>query len=210
MSKKDIKEFAQEVDIPYLVHFTHISNLESIVENGFLSREIVDEMELDAVTNDEGRYDGRVHTISLSIAHPNDLMFYKYREKDDDWCVIALKRKVLWELDCLFLRNNAADGRMSRLGDDELSTITAFKSMYEEMDELDSREEQCLEPFDPTDKQAEILVPHHIPAEYILGVFVSNRQIKKNYSDLLSEYQVKVNSPNKGVYASRLYRRKWQ
>lgn len=210
MNKRQIKEYAQEIEIPYLLHFTHISNLESIIENGLLSRELVDELPHEVVTNDTGRYDGRENTISLSIAHPNDLMFYKYRENDEEWCVLALNKKVLWELDCLFFKHNAADSRMSRLDDDELSTIDAFRSMYEEMDELDSREEQFLKPYDPTDKQAEILVFNEIPAEYILGVFVASRQIKKNYSDLLSDVQVKVNSPNKGVFASRLYRRKWQ
>ena len=210
MSKKEIKEFAQELEIPHLVHFTHVSNLESIMEKGLLSREKIDDLDEDAVINDEERYDGRAHTISLSIAHPNDLMFYKYRSNDEDWCVIGLKRKVLWELDCLFLKNNAADTRMSNKGDNELSTVASFRSMYEEMDDLDTREEQCLKPFDPTDRQAEILVPEEIPVEYIIGVYVSSRKIKKLYSELLADYQVKVHSSDKGVYASRLYRRKWQ
>jgi hypothetical protein len=210
MSKKEIKAFAQELEIPHLVHFTHISNLESIMEKGLLSRKKVDDLDEDTVTNDEERHDRRTHTISLSIAHPNDLMFYKYRDKDEDWCVIGLKKKVLWELGCLFLKNNAADARMSNKEDKELSTLTAFRSMYDEMDDLDTREEQCLKPFDPTDKQAEILVPEEIPVEYIIGVYVSSRKIKKLYSELLADYQVKVHSPDKGVYASRLYRRKWQ
>ena len=169
MSRKEIKNFAQGIDIPYLVHFTHIANLESIVENGLISRDRVDELDEDIVTNDKERYDGRTYTISLSIAHPNDQMFYKYRGKDEDWCVVALKSKLLWELDCLFLKNNAADGRMSNKNDDELSNIDAFKSMYEEMDDFDSREEQCLESYDPTDKQAEILVLDEVPIEYMLG-----------------------------------------
>lgn len=208
MSKKEIKAFAQELEIPYLVHFTHISNLKSIMENGLLSREKVDDLDEDAVTNDDQRYDGRAHTISLSIAHPNYRMFYKYRGNDEDWCVIGLKRKTLWEQDCLFFKNNAADARMSGKGDNELSTVAAFKSMYDEMEDLDTREEQCLKPYDPTDRQAEVLVPEEIPVEYIIGVYVSSRKIKKRYSDLLADYQVKVHSPGKGVYASRLYRRK--
>ncbi len=210
MNKKEIKKFAVELDIPYLLHFTHISNLESILENGLYSRETVDAMDQEIITNDEGRYDGRTNTISLSIAHPNDRMFTKYREKDGDWCVLALRRRLLWELDCLFFKYNAADGRISGKDDDELSGIDAFKLMYEELDELDSREDQCLEPYDPTDKQAEVLVLDYIPVEYIFGVVVSNRQIKKNYKDILDEYKVVINSPGKGVYASRLYRRKWQ
>lgn len=210
MSKKEIESFAKELDIPYLLHFTHIDNLQSILENGLFSRDKVDKMGAGIITNDDGRYDGRRSTISLSIAHPNDRMFSKYREMDEEWCVLALRRKLLWELDCLFFKHNAADGRISRVGNEELSSIEAFKAMFEELEELDSREDQCLEPYDPTDKQAEVLAFDHITPEYIFGVVVSNRQVKKNYKDLLEGYKTAINSPGKGVYASRLYRRKWQ
>lgn len=210
MNRIEIKKFAEELKIPYLVHFTHISNLESIVQRGLLSRKKVDALAEDFLTNDEARYDGRTHTISLSVAHPNDRMFYKYRDEHEDWCVIVLKSSVLWKLNCLFLKYNAADARMSNLDDGQLSTIEAFRSMYEEMDDLPSRNEQCLMAYDPTDKQAEILINEDIPAEYILGVIVGSRQVKKNHSEMLAGYQVKVHSPDKGFYASRLYRRKWQ
>lgn len=210
MSKKEIESFSKELDIPYLLHFTHIDNLQSILENGLFSRDKVDQMGTGIITNDDGRYDGRRNTISLSIAHPNDRMFSKYREKDEDWCVLALRSKLLWELDCLFFKYNAADGRISRVGNKELSSLEAFKAMFEEIEELDSREDQCLEPYDPTDKQAEVLFFDHIPLKYIFGVFVSNRKVKKNYKGLLDGYKTAINSPGKGVYASRLYRRKWQ
>lgn len=206
--KKEIMSLAKSLEIPCLVHFTHISNLESIIENGLLSREKVERLAEEAVTNDEDRHDGRVHTISLSIAHPNDRMFYKYRIKDEEWCVIGMRSKVLWELDCLFLKNNAADDRMRTKGDDELNTVAAFRSMYDEMDDLSSREQQCLKSFDPTDLQAEILVPDKIPVEYILGVCVSNSQVKKRYNELLADYEIIVNPPNKGYYATRSYHRR--
>lgn len=210
MSKQEIKSYAKQLDIPYLLHFTHISNLTGIMDKGLLSRESVESLGDGIHINDEGRYDGRKKTISLSIAHPNDRMFYKYREKDEDWCIIALKRKVLWSLDCLFFKSNAAGGEISHLDDKELSTIDAFKGMYLERDDLDSRKEQCLKSYDPTDKEAEILVYDHISPEYIGAVVLSNRQVKKKYKDLLADVQIAINSPNKGLYANRLYRRKWQ
>jgi hypothetical protein len=210
MSKKEIREYVEELEIPYLLHFTHISNLERIMEKGLLSREAVDASNDEIHTNDEGRFDGRTNTVSLSIAHPNDRMFYKYREIDEDWCVVALDEEVLWKLDCLFFKNNAAVSEMSCLKDHEVSTIESFKGMYEEQEHLNSREDQCLKPYDPTDKEAEVLVVGDVPLEYICAVVLSNRQAKKKYKDLLSDVQIAINSPNKGVYASRLYRRKWQ
>jgi len=210
MSKEEIELYAKELKIPYLVHFTHISNLEGIMENGLISREKVDSSKEKIHTNDEGRYDGRVNTISLSIAHPNDRMFYKYRDNDEDWCILVLGKKMLWELGCLFFKSNAAGGEISHLEDEELSTIEAFRGMYNEQDYLDSRKEQCLKSYDPTDKEVEILVCDHVPTKYIGAVVLSNRQVKKKYKDLLSDVEIAINSPDKGLYASRLYRRKWQ
>jgi hypothetical protein len=211
MSKKNIKDAAKKIEIPYLLHFTHISNLEGIFEEGIHSRDVVDQSDEEIKINDEGRYDGRTNTISLSIAHPNDVMFMKYHQKNfENWGVVVLKKSLLWELDCLFLKHNAADASVSGISDDELSTIASFHSMYDEFDHLDSREEQCLEDFDPTDKQAEVMVLDHIPRDYILGVVLSNRKVKKSFKDVLEDVSVKIHSPNKGVFASRLYRRKWQ
>jgi len=210
MIREDIKDYVKSIKIPYLVHFTHISNLESILENGLLSRENVDGLEQEAVTNDELRLDDHLETVSVSIAHPNDKMFYKYRENDQDWCVIIINPRVMWRQDCLFYKHNAADARVSNLTSKYLASLESLKEMYEEIDDLDDRKEQCLKDFDPTDIQAEILVNGNIPTKYICAVVVTNRKIKKKYNDLSDDVKFIINSPNKGVYASRLYRRKWQ
>lgn len=210
MSRKEIKEFVQELAIPYLVHFTHISNLENIFEYGLLSRDAVDERIKDAVTNDADRHDKRTYTVSASIAHPNDLMFYKYRDVDDDWVVIAIKRRVLWSGNCMFFKHNAADGTMSCLKDDEVKGVKALRVLYEELIGFDSREEQGLLPYDPTDRQAEVLIENGVAVDNLLGVFVSNRMVKKKCKDLLGDIQIKINQPDKGVFASRRYRRIFQ
>jgi hypothetical protein len=211
MSKKNIKDAAKKIEVPYLLHFTHISNLEGIFEEGINSRDVVDQSDDEIMINDEDRYDGRTNTISLSIAHPNDVMFMKYHQKSfGNWAVIVLKRSVLWELDCLFFKHNAADASVSGMSNGELSTIESFHSMYDEFDHLDSREEQCLEDFDPTDKQAEVMVLDHIPRDYILGVVVSNRAVKKSVKDTIEDVSIKIHRPNKDFFASRYYRRKWQ
>lgn len=206
MSKERIREIVDNLGIPALVHFTQLTNLESILKRGLLCRDDIDgEVEV----NDELRLDGRPNTISTSIAFPNSRMFYKYRqEKDGLWCVVGISKRVLWEHECLFCKHNAADARISCLSDKELSTPEALLSMYDELNGVDSRAEQKLRTYDPTDVQAEVLVKGNIPPKFIVGVVFPDRPSKDKYSHLTSKRKVIQHSRNKGYFASRSYVRR--
>lgn len=204
--KSKIRSFVEELGLPALVHFTQVSNLESILENGLHARDnLPDGVDI----NDLKRLDGRENTISTSIAFPNSRMFYKYRnEKGGNWCVIGISKRVLWELDCLFCRHNAADIRISRMPDHQLSTIDAFQDMYREMAGLDSRETQSLRSYDPTDEQAEVLIRGHIPSKYIVGVVFADKPSRARFEEALKKRKVILHSKNKGYFASRSYVRR--
>jgi hypothetical protein len=206
MAIEEIKAFTKEKEIPCLLHFTHISNLESILDKGLLSRDIVNKDIKDAETNDELRLDNHTDTISLSIGFPNSPMFYKYRnEKEGEWCVIGINKRVLWKNNVLFCKHNAADGRMLGKSKDSLSSIDALKSMYDEG--IESRADQALKIFDPTDVQAEVLAFNEIKVEDFIGVVFPSRAAKKRYKDLLGELQGKVHPGVKGYFANRTYHR---
>ncbi|WP_164519193.1 DarT ssDNA thymidine ADP-ribosyltransferase family protein [Pseudoalteromonas rubra] len=209
-NKALIRRFAEEKEIPYLIHFTRVSNLESIVRYGLVSRDKIDQGLYQGMVNDNERLDYRRDTVSVSIAHPNDKMFYKYRNIDSEWCVLGIDVKVLWEQDCLFFKHNAADASVSHLPEQALRGVGAFQSMYDEFPWLSSRMEQGLLGCDPTDVQAEVLVKNYIPTNSIFGIAVSNRQVKKNIAHFTNHLKVAINEPNKILYASRSYRRKWQ
>lgn len=206
MSKEKIKKFAGEIEIPALVHFTPISNLENILKKGILCREDIDDT---AETNDELRLDGRKNTISTSIAFPNSSMFYKYRqEKGGLWAVVGISKKVLWELDCLFCKHNAADNRISQLSNESLSVVDALKAMYDEHDGMPSREDQRLRKYDPTDVQAEVLIEKHIPAKYLVGIVFPDKPSREKHANLTKKRKVIEHSRNKGYFASRSYVRR--
>lgn len=168
-SSRDIKSVAASLNIENLYHFTNVSNLESIFERGILSVSRLREMKTSFLLNDEKRYDGRFNRISASISFPNEKMFYKYRmlSPNEDWALIRLDVRVLYELDCLFCPYNAADKRISISLDSDLRGGEALRAMID--NDSESRP-GYLEMSDPTDVQAEVLILDEIPVEYITAV----------------------------------------
>ena len=73
----EIEKVVNERDIRWLMHFTRIENLESILENGLLPRNSFERLDIEPLTNDSLRLDGFLEAISLSIQSPNYKMFYK-------------------------------------------------------------------------------------------------------------------------------------
>ncbi|HCD1288798.1 TPA: DUF4433 domain-containing protein [Vibrio parahaemolyticus] len=207
MSRKEaIKQIIEDQKIPALTHFTSLSNLESILENGLYSRDKVDES---VEVNDEKRLDGRKDTISTSIGFPNSKMFYKYRnQKGGRWCVVAISKSVLTDLDCMFCKHNAADARISGLTDEELAKPESLAGMYDEIAGLPSRGDQKLRAYDATDVQAEVLIRDHIPAKYIVGIAFQDKPSRDKFEELAGKRKIVVHSRNKGLFGAREYVRR--
>lgn len=92
----DIKLIFQEKEVPFLVHFTNIKNLESIFIHGLVPRKILAELKLESEMNDAYRLDGHEDSNSLSVAFPNCQMFYKIRQKNEDqYCILVLSPELL-------------------------------------------------------------------------------------------------------------------
>lgn len=204
--QQDIKDVCARFEIPSLVHFTQLANLENILKNGLISRDSVEGI---AQINDDLRLDGRRNYISTSIGFPNCKMFYRYRlQKGGLWCVLLIKKPVLWELDCLFCKFNAADHRISSQTAHILASPEQLSGMFDEIPELGTRDENKLKVFDPTDVQAEVLVKDLIMKDYILGVIFPDRPSLDRYAHLCNGLQLFEHSRNKGYFANRSYYRR--
>ncbi|WP_323617005.1 DarT ssDNA thymidine ADP-ribosyltransferase family protein [Erysipelothrix rhusiopathiae] len=96
----------------FFVHFTSVKNIESILKYGLLSINKLQEMNLikDTIRNDLTRYDKRNDTISLSIAFPNYMYFYKVRKNkwDSTWVVLLINIVNLDFKKMSFCKDNAA------------------------------------------------------------------------------------------------------
>lgn len=211
MPRQAIRQFATELEISLLLHFTRVVNLPSIMKHGIYPIARVDEIDAKPEINDQHRWDGRLNGTSISIAHPNDRMLYKYRKDDEsvDWAVLVLEQSVLWQKECAFCCHNAADARISRQPVEALMTEAAFRGMFDEIDGFASREEQKLKVYDPTDVQAEVMVFDIIEPEYIRGIVFNSKEAKDAYSHLLTEEQKAwLHVKNKGLFGTRSYSRR--
>ena len=130
----DIKAVIQDKEIPFLVHFTNLKNLESIFKSGLVPRNELEKLDFQAETNDSHRFDGHENSVSLSIAFPNCQMFYKIRnESEDQYCILALSPELLIHHDSAFCKYNAADRAISSQDINQLKSPEAFLGMFDEL-----------------------------------------------------------------------------
>ncbi|MCC7680850.1 DarT ssDNA thymidine ADP-ribosyltransferase family protein [Janthinobacterium sp. FW305-128] len=208
-----IKDSVDALKIPFLVHFTRAVNISSILVDGIIPRDQLHRINVEAQVNDENRYDNRRNGTCLSIAHPNALMFYKYRQENPGvaWTVLVLSKSLLWEKPCAFFKHNAATAEMRDTPLAALSNANALSGMYDDAEGDGSREEQeHLKSFDPTDKQAEVMVFGVIEPRYILGAAFQTQALLDQYRDAFAERKLYHHRGDTGLFASRSYRRKYQ
>ena len=168
--KNGIRNLITERNIPYLVHFTRIENLGSILENGIAPRaSLVSGFHF----NDEMRLDRFPESTSLSISFPNWKMFYycrcAERNRGANWVVLAISTEILIAHPCLFFPTNAANRRFQDDGHEAFSArmgLTGLNSMFPD-DPPGMREARGLPDKTTTDPQAEILVFDRVPPEQI-------------------------------------------
>jgi len=186
-----IKKYVEERKIKFLVHFTKEKNLVSILEDGLVTRDILERRgEVDF--NDAYRLDG-TSAICLSIGFPNYKMFYSLRQADvnENWVVIVIHPSVLWELPAVFCVSNAASSPVTDVPIDQRMGLPAFKRMYENRDGK-TRSDLCIPDHYPTDPQAEVLMLNGVPKKYILGVGVPDLTVQQRLMASHPQLDVKV------------------
>lgn len=169
--REDIRAQVDARKIPYLVHFTPIANVESILDNGLRSRNAL--VGHEHVFTDEYRSDGWLDWISLSVSFPNYKMFYAKKNSlnnIDGWAVLLIKREALWELDCKFILTNAASFGIRMFRDDKWSSVEAFDNMFNHVEHRNG-----IPDYFTTDPQAEVMVRNEVPRHYI-GMIAVERQ----------------------------------
>ncbi|MEE4540189.1 MAG: DarT ssDNA thymidine ADP-ribosyltransferase family protein [Erythrobacter sp.] len=209
-----IAERAAAREIPYLVHFTRVENIPSIMANGLLSVRELRAAEVSFLGNDQVRWDGHAEACCLSIAHPNEKLFYRWRKQngETDWVVLVLAPEIMWEADAAYCAHNAADARMSSREINDRRAVDAFEAMFEEHETTPHRDLQGLRPFDPSDVQAEVLAFQKIPPERIIGAAFSDLQALNQYRGRMGARRVRHVNEGEGFFGTRTRARQtgWQ
>lgn len=186
INKFMIKKIIEEKKINSLIHFTHIDNLENIINYGILSRESMKYKNVDFYYTDEMRLDDYLDAISLSITYPNGKMLYKKRVDDgNNFIIIKLSPAILYNLDCAFCGSNAAANAVKAIPLNQRVTYKALENMFS----LNPSGSGCTRAIGlpdnmPTDEQAEVLVFDDISAHYIEEIVFFSKDGMDQYSDL--------------------------
>lgn len=210
--KQKIKEDVEKRGIDSLVHFTSINNIPSIIEKGLFSICDLSKQSLTYDFNDTERIEGHSNSISLSIMFPNYSMFSKYRiymESPKDMAVIFLDPSILWEKDCAFYFNNAANRVFNDVPAHSYKNFNSWESMFCYEMENRLRTDLNIPNFYTTNPQAEILCFNAIESHFINSIHFQDQNTFDQYQHILPNKQ-KFYYLNEDIYKPRLDYQKWK
>jgi len=193
--KMVMENFVDSRKIEYILHFTRVENLDSILYSGLIPRDELERTGTNSTFNDEYRYDNCKNALCCSVGHPNYKMFYSLRMNNPrtEWCVIGIKKDVLWNKDCAFCIENAASNSVTSISINQRKGLQAFMKLFDEIENKPPRNVLAIPDNCPTNPQAEILIFDRIEVDNIIGVVFQSQQ-------RADEYKTKYNKDNFFIY----------
>lgn len=162
--------YLRERSVLYLVHFTHIDNLASIIKSGIIPRSFLADSYR---ASDDVRLDGNDEYSCFSLTYPNYLMLYQKRKKNPlSYILLMIDIEALSKINdesIVFYPGNAARSDMRFKGGHGISAIEAmFAENITTRDGTEIyRSAQRIESQYTTDPQAEVQIAASIPAKFI-------------------------------------------
>ena len=192
---KDFSEIAQWLKrrkITKLFHFTHIDNLDSILRNGFQTRQYLDSNLQSYTPSDHDRLDGFLESLSFSIGRPNSLLLpYKNFQYEHKLVLLEVAANNLLTQSFGALPSNAARGYFQEILSTDKSRFVGVRGLQGMYLNEDLRKKASLPIEEPTDPQAEILFFEPIESSKIIGVHISERfpeSEREKFTEIISDF----------------------
>mgnify|MGYP000037052190 FL=1 len=177
-----LQQFVRDRGIKYLLHFTPIYNLRSILRLGFVPRKFLDmpgiKESIRPLFPDLFRQDGQRDCFCLSISWPNYKMFFQKRKQMlTDWVVLRINVETIIKHQCLFYKTNAASSASRRLGPGRIEEM-----FYDD----GIREQLSIEKWYTTDPQAEVMSFSRISPQWINEIYVQKltKEVNREFTHL--------------------------
>jgi hypothetical protein len=188
----EIAEWLRRRKITKLFHFTHINNLDSILRDGFQTRQYLDSKLQNYTPSDHDRLDGFPESLSFSIGKPNSLLLPEKNSKSDYKIVLLeVAANNLLTQNFGALPSNAANGYFQEILSKDKTRFVGVKGLKGMYLNEDLRKKASLPIEEPTDPQAEILFFEPIESSKIIGVHISERfpeSEREKFTKIISDY----------------------
>lgn len=178
----DIQRIVAARNIQILTHFTQLSNLDSILTQGLLTKSEIGRGAIRCDENDSLRLD-QTDAVCSSISFPNYKMWYQLRMANPavKWALVILNASVLWQRDCVFSVTNAAASNVTSVPLEMRRGALALAAMFQNYGEKDRGTLNIPDHF-TTNPQAEVLIMNGVPRQYIRAVVFNDSATKAYYA----------------------------
>ena len=174
----EIRKIVETRQIQYLLHFTRVENIPTILRHGLVGRKSIAEKNIRSRFNDDYRFDWLPDAICTSISFPNYQLFYRFQNLNPevDWAVLKLDCSLLWKKRCVFCVSNAATARNAALPIETRMQPHALNAMFADFPPPRTRNNLRLPDSFPTDPQAEVLILDPVGTGYIHSIHLNEKQ----------------------------------
>ncbi len=192
-----ISNFLQRRQIKWMFHFTHFSNLESIFQNGILSRVAMQGKNICYEPTDKDRFDGLLGGISISLSFPNYWMLKrKVESKGNIFVIIEISANALLSKRMVAFPSNASRYEFESMVPKHPDDFVGARGLSNLYLNKEVRLRNSLHSSIPTDVQSEIMVFDSIDTHSIRGI-----HLPSDSPPLMIEAveKLRIQSPDLGI-----------
>lgn len=199
-----VSEFLENRSIRNILHFTHTSNLISILTNGLKSLESIEKAGIINISHDIGRYDEIRQGIFCSIAYPNIWMLNgKENINPQEYAILEIMENALFLQHFAAFPGNSARNELKTHAEENFDQYVGVTGLRRMFLNKDLRSKEKVPKNEPTDLQAEIIFFNELNPDRIRKIHFPGLRsegfehiyiiLEKDYPEITIEFQCSHN-----------------